>query len=168
MSKKEIHHPDGRIEHPDVKFEPKDIRFGWILTIIIAACCVAVTHYFLVWKFYGWQRSAQAAIKAAPYVPAIIPSSQLPPQPRLEQLDQMAGVESSNVFKRLAAKEKFLNSYGPTSDKDFVHIPIRQAIKAIAGRLPVREESQKCINKDAGLMDSGQSNSGRIFRGEYQ
>jgi hypothetical protein len=165
MSKEEIQHPDGRLEHPDVKYEAKDIRFGWILTIIIAGCCVAVTHYFLVWKFYGWQRSVQATNKAAPYVPAIIPSSQLPPQPRLEQIDQLTGVASSNVFKRLAAKEKALNSYGPTAEKGFVHIPIQQAIKALAGQLPVGKEPAE-HKTDAGLIDSGESNSGRMFRGE--
>ena len=38
----------------------------------------------------------------------------------------------------LAAKEKALNSYGPTAENGFVHIPIQQAIKArcrqVAGR----------------------------------
>jgi hypothetical protein len=166
MNNEKFQQPDERIEHPDVRYEATDIRFGWIFALIIAGCCVAATHYFLVWKFYGWQRGVQATNKASPYIPAIIPSSQLPPEPRLEQLDQLAGVESSNVFNRQAAKEKLLRNYGPADDKGFMHIPIQQAIKKIAGQLPVRKEPQKQINKDAGLIDAGQSNSGRMFRGE--
>ena len=47
---------------------------------------------------------------------------------------------SPNIDKRLAAQEKMLNSYGPTEEKGFVHIPIQQAIEAVADKLPVRKQ----------------------------
>ena len=77
----------------------------------------------------------------------------------------MAAVESSDVFKRLAAKEKALNSYGTTAENGFVHIPIQQAIKAVAGSLPAKGTSQGRAAHDNGLLESGDSNSGRMFRG---
>ncbi len=166
MNKEEIRYSDGRIEHPGVRHEPTDIRFGWILMLIIAACCVVAVQLFLIWKFYGWQRSAQEEIKKTPYRLAPMTSTQLPPEPRLEQLERMAKEESANVFKQLAAREKMLDSYGATSEKGFVHIPIRLAIKAIAGELPVEKKPAKQGTHEAGLIDAGESNSGRMFRGE--
>jgi hypothetical protein len=69
------------------------------------------------------------------------------------------------VFAKLAAQEKVLNSYGPTAEKGFVHIPIQQAIKATVGKLPVKRQTQGEAAKDRGLIDAGESNSGRMFRG---
>jgi hypothetical protein len=93
-------------------------------------------------------------------------STQLPPEPRLEQLDRMAGnTENSDVSKSLAAKEKVLNSFGPTTEKGFVHIPIQQAMKAVAGKLPARKEPQPPTVANQGLLEAGESNSGRMFRG---
>ena len=68
--------------------------------------------------------------------------------------------------KQLAAKEKLLHSYGSTADKGFVQIPIEQAMKAVAGTLPVaKESSQGRAVKGNGLLEAGESNSGRMFRG---
>ena len=72
---------------------------------------------------------------------------------------------ASNFSKALAEKEKVLNSYGPSEEKGFVHVPIQEAIKATAGKLPVRKQPPGGAN-DNGLMDAGQSNSGRMFKGE--
>ena len=88
------------------------------------------------------------------------------PQPRLDQLDRMTPEESAAVNKQLAAKEKALHSYGSTADKGFVQIPIEQAMKAVAGTLPVAKESpQGRAAKGNGLLEAGESNSGRMFRG---
>ena len=92
-------------------------------------------------------------------------ADRLPPEPRLEQIDRMAGAGASKFSKALAEKEKVLNSYGPSEEKGFVRVPIQEAIKATAGKLPVRKQPPGGV-KDNGLMDAGQPNSGRILNGD--
>jgi len=141
----EIRYPDGRIEHPAVQHEPRDVRFGCVLALILGACCFAAVHYFVIWRYFWNRADAQAEMKKSPYPLAPTPSTQLPPEPRLEQIDRMSRDEASNVYYRQLAKEKLLNSYGPTEEKGFVHIPIQQAIDAVAqeaqaGKLPERNQ----------------------------
>jgi hypothetical protein len=162
----EICYPDGRIEHPGVGHEPSDIHFRPIPVLMAIGCAILAVLGYTIWRFYWFQAAAQEDIKASPYPLAPGLSAKLPPEPRLEQLDRMAAVESSDVSKRLAAKEKALNSYGATVEKGFVHIPIQQAIKAVAGSLPVAKgSSQGRAAHDSGLLEAGESNSGRMFRG---
>jgi hypothetical protein len=148
-----------------VRYERKDIRLRGLLILMAGAACFTAILYFAIWRFFWWQESVQEAIKESPYPMAPRMSTQMPPKPRLEQLDRMAGVKSSDVDKSLAAKEKALDSYGPTADKGFVHIPIQQAIKAVAGKLPVRKQPQPPPADQSGLLEGGQSSSGRMFRG---
>jgi hypothetical protein len=89
----------------------------------------------------------------------------LPPKPRLEQIDRMANKANPDALKSLEAKEKALNSFGPTEEKGFVHVPIRQAMKAVAGKLPVRKEPPTSTAAGKGLLEGGESNSGRMLRG---
>jgi hypothetical protein len=153
-------------EHPGVYYEPKDIRTGCLLAMMAVAACVVVAIGLGMWWFYWAEAGLQQAEKRSLYPLAPEPSDQLPPEPRLEELNRLAGVWESDVRKRLAAQEKTLNSYGPTDEKGFGHIPIEQAIKTLAGNLPVR--SQPPAIKDRGLVDWGQSNSGRMFWGGSQ
>jgi hypothetical protein len=161
----EIHQPDGHIEHPEVRYEPRDANFGWILAIGIAALVlVALIFSLLLWFFYQY-RDYQAAIKRSPFPLAPSPSETLPAQPHLEQLDRTAGIERSNMYVREAAKEELLHSYGPTSDQEFVRIPIDRAITLLENKLPARPEppaSQR--RRENGLVDAGEPNSGRLFR----
>jgi hypothetical protein len=143
-------------------YERKDIRFGWLAAVLVAVCCFAAIHYYTIWRLLWFREGVQESQVQSPYPMAPKLSAKLPPEPRLEQLDRLAGVDSSEVNKRLAAQEKLLNSYGPTADKGFVHIPIQQAIRAVAGQLPVRKQRGE-TTKDNGLIDSGESNSGRMF-----
>ncbi len=173
VAEEEIRYADGRIEHPGVRYEPKDIRLGCLLAVVVAAGCVLAVMGYLVWRFYWSEAAAQAERKKSPYpmAPAMseeppwTPSPGGPYQPRLEQLDRMSGDRSADVYQRLADKEKTLNSYGASGEKGFVHIPIQQAIKAVAGTLPVaKEPSQGRVARSNGLVDGGASNSGRMFR----
>jgi hypothetical protein len=150
-------------EHADVRYERKDIRLSGLLWLIVAAICILVVLGFGIWHFYWWQAGTEQASKRSPYGAA--PSAQLPPEPRLEQIDRLAEGEAASVLTKLAAQEKALNSYGPTAEKGFVHIPIQQAIKAVAGKLPVKQRQRGEAAKDQGLIDAGESNSGRMFRG---
>lgn len=161
-----IRYPDGRIEHPRVRHEPRDIPFGWIFVFIVVLSCVATVHYYLVWRYLQAQMAGQDVVKRSPFPLAPTPSTKLPPEPRLEQLNRMSGVEESNVYARRAAAEKILHSYGPTEEKGFVRVPIQQAMEMVAGKLPARKDTPQA-NAD-GLLDGGGPNSGRIFRGRSQ
>jgi hypothetical protein len=124
--------------------------------------------FFLIWRFYWCQAGVTENVPQSPF-PVAPRSTTLPPEPRLEQIDHMARKEKSNVVRRLSAEEKILNSRGPTADEGFVHIPIQEAIQAVAaearaGKLPQRKSSPSANNR--GLLDAGEPNSGRVFRGE--
>ena len=141
------------------RYERKDIHLRWFLAILVAAVCFVAVETFVIWKFYWAEESAQEAAKGSTKELA----SPLPPEPRLEQLDRLAGVEGSNIDKRLAAQEKKLNSYGPTAEKGFVHVPIQQAIDAVADTLPVRKQPPSKTANNRGPIAAGQSNSGRAI-----
>ncbi|MCE5268156.1 MAG: hypothetical protein LLG00_09755 [Planctomycetaceae bacterium] len=153
-------------EHPGVHFERKDVRFGCLLAALLAAGCVLVGLSYTIWQFYWWQAGVHEREGRSPYPMAPAPSTRLPREPRLEQLERMARVESDTLSSRLAAQQRVLDSYGPSGEKGFVHIPIEQAIKAVAGRLPVRHKPPEAPVKSRGLVNSGDSNSGRMFRGD--
>lgn len=144
MSEQEIRHPDGRIEHPAVRFERRDIHFGWVLALVVAACCVLVVHFAVTWKIFEWQKTRLAKENASPYsvLPSPVTIDELPPAPRLEQIDRLTLKEHADISKRLLLKEKDLHSFGPTTEKGFVHVPIEDAIKTIANELPVRTEEK--------------------------
>jgi len=157
------------IENPAVRYEPRDIGVRGVLVLMVVACGVLVVIAYVVWRFYWFQAGGREAIRPSPYAMTPGVPAPLPPEPRLEQVDRMAGIETSSAAKLLSAKEKVLNSYGPAAEKGFVHIPIQQAMKTVAaearaGKLGERRPSPPA--KDQGLLDSGESNSGRVFRGD--
>jgi hypothetical protein len=161
----EIHHPDGRIEHPSVRYERTDASFGCILSILIAALIFGIVAFAGVRLFFDEYRNYQAEIKKSPYPLAPEPSTALPREPRLEQIDRLAEVETPNVHEREAAKEKILNSYGATQESGFVHVPIERAMSLLADKLPVRAKPPANQTEHSnGLIDAGESNAGRVFR----
>jgi hypothetical protein len=148
-----------------VRYERKDIWLRWVLALLLGAMCFVAILLFVIWRLF-WLREGIVEAAKSPYAVAPRSATQLPPEPRLEQIDRLAGVAASDVNKRQTAQERILNSYGPTADKGFVHVPIRQAIRAVAGQLPVRHKSPGETAEDNGLIDAGESNSGRMFREE--
>jgi hypothetical protein len=162
---KEVHHADGRIEHPRVHRETRDARVGCIFALMGAAICIAALHYYGLWRYYVFQEAQQQQSKQSDHPLSPKPSRALPPAPRLEPLDRMAEFEGSNVFARRAVRERRLHGYGPTEEEGYVHIPIEQAVRQLAGKLPAREEPPPAPQKSHGLVTGGESNSGRMFRG---
>jgi hypothetical protein len=148
--------------HANVKYERKDIRLRWVVGLFSLLGVFVICMLFAMLKFYWYEEEAEKKIKGP--TEALAPA--LPPEPRLEQIDKLAGVEASNVDARLAAQEEMLNSYGPTGEKGFVHVPIQRAIEAVADKLPVREQPPGEAAKGRGPVAGGDSNSGRMIRGE--
>jgi hypothetical protein len=161
----ETRNPDGRLEHPSVKTEKSDASFSGVLIVLLGAMgFAAIVYGVLLGFFYKW-RQDEAVVKRSPFPLAAEPSSSLPPPPRLEPLDRTEGIESSNVFRRLEKKEDEMNTYAPTSDKGYVRIPVGRAMDRLAGKLPARAAPPAEARRRAdGLTDSGESNSGRMFR----
>jgi hypothetical protein len=160
-----IGRPDGPLEHPTVRYERSDANYRWIIGLIGAAVVVGVLIHVGLWLLFTYYRERQAEVKKSPFPLAPVPSEALPPEPRLEQLDHMKGVERSNALERQAVKEKDLNSYGPTSEEGFIHIPIDRAMQLLENKLPVRTETPGDRKRENGLLDAGAPNSGRMFRG---
>jgi hypothetical protein len=137
----EIRHPDGRIEHPAVRHEPTDASFHWILGVVLGAGVVGAIIFLVILAFFNHSREALAVASKSRFPLAAKPSWSLPPEPRLEQLDRLAGVTSADVLVRQQAKLERLNSFGPAEEKGFAHIPINRAIELLANKLPARNEA---------------------------
>ena len=126
-------------EHPDVRYERKDIRLGGLLLVdrrgdLRAGGCEFWRMALLL--VAGGGRASDQAVAVFAGAGAVRRSCR-PSRGWSRSIGWRQG-EAANVFAKLAAQEKVLNSYGPTEEKGFVHIPIQQAIKVIAGKLPVR------------------------------
>lgn len=164
----EIRHPDGRIEHPEIRTEPTDASFGWILGLVVAATVAAAVVFIVILWLFNTYRSHQAALKKSPFPLAPGPTMSLPPTPRLEQIDHSSGLPVPNGVDRESGQENLLSSYGSTPDEGFIRIPIDRALDFLANKLPHRESSAAKDSRDNGLVDDGESNSGRVFREKPQ
>ena len=84
----------------------------------------------------------------------------------MEQINRMEKIEKGNVYLREETKEAKLANYGPVGD-GYVHIPIDRAMDLLADKLAARPEqpSEEQAKRQNGLVDAGEPNSGRMFRG---
>jgi len=158
--------PPGGLLHAEVRHEHSDASFRWILGIIIGAMVFAAIVHAVVLRFFYSYQDYQDVIKRSNYPLASTHAESLPPEPRLEQVNRMAGIEKGNVYLREEGKEARLHSYGST-EEDYVHIPIDRAMDFLAGKLPARtnQPTTDQARRQNGLVDAGESNSGRMFRG---
>lgn len=161
----EIRRPEGQVEHPRIHRERSDLSARLVYALLVVATCLAVVHYYLIWQMYWYKAAWQEEQKRPPYPASPLPAERLPAEPRLEQLDRLARADAADGYKRLAAKEWLLHRYGPREERGFVRIPIEQAMQIVADQLPVRAAGPPNPH-DQGLVDWGEPNSGRLFRGE--
>ncbi len=157
---------NGEPVHPDVRYEHTDVSFPGVMTVLGVLMFCGLLIFFFVWLVFYRIQLQQKVVKKSPFPLAPEPSETLPREPRLEQIDRMAGVERPNVYVRESDRLKVLENYGPAEEDAYVHIPIDQAMKMLAGKLPSRKEpSAEQRRRSGGLVDAGESNSGRMFRG---
>jgi len=162
---REVRYPDGRIEHLSVRREPRDVRALWIIAVFSAGVILGIILLIVVWGLFEHGQRKQNEAKASTYPLAPEPSLALPREPRLDPLNKTLGNKEADVYAREAANELRINTFGPTEEKGFVRIPIREAIKLAVSRLPVRKQAPTdSAGKDNGLRDGGEPNSGRIFQ----
>lgn len=160
-----VEHPDGKIEHPWVSHEQRDASFKGVFIVMVATIALGALEFFLVHVFFSSQEGAQSKEKKSPFPLAQTPSEKPPAAPRLEQIDRSRGLRES-AYSIEAPLERTLHRYGDSSEAGFVHIPIEQAIKLVAPELKVRTSRPKGVARDNGLVDGGESNSGRLLRKE--
>jgi hypothetical protein len=153
---------------PEIRFEERDVRFRWVLIVAVVSCVIGGAIFALVRGFYQVVLQSRPEGQATAFAPSEKPTSQLPPEPRLELLDRLKKTPASNVSKWEQGEEKSLERYGPSDEKGYVRIPLQRALQIVAGHLPARKEADRPKYKDRGLVDGGESNSGRMFRGAAQ
>jgi hypothetical protein len=153
-------------QHAEVKHESRDVRFRVILVGAVATCVAGALLQLAVFRFYGWQLEKRNAEAVTTFPLAPEPSSNLPPEPRLEPLERVERGSELDAGELYAPMEHQLHAYGETDDERFVHVPIEQAMKALAGKLAVRDQTDQKLHRDYGLVDSGEPNSGRLLREE--
>jgi hypothetical protein len=149
---------------PDNRYESRDVRFRWVLIVAVLGCCIGAVIFFLVRGFYWAVLESRSDGQATAFAPRETPTGQLPPEPRLELLDRLEKTPASNVSKWERGEEKALETYGSSDEKGFVRIPLQRAMEPQLVRLKARQESDRPRFKDKGLVDAGESNSGRMFR----
>jgi hypothetical protein len=159
-------HADGPITHPEVRYETSDLNFRWLLAILIGAMVFGMIIQLAVWDFFSDYRAVQAEVKKSPFPLAPAPTDSLPPEPRLEQLDRLEEALASTAAAREATELSILNSYGPTLEEGYVHVPIDRAMKLVQRQLRSRADRQTEDKRENGLMDAGAPNSGRMYRGK--
>lgn len=164
----EIRHPDGRLEHPEVRFETKDANAAWIFAILGGTVIfLGVVHGSVLGFFIGY-RDHLARIDRSPFPLAPGPNEKPPRQPRLEQIERLAGSKEINVYAREAAKLKTLKSYGKTEAEGYIHIPIDKAMQMLVEKKMLKSRPEQPAEEEKrsrGLVDSGEPNSGRLLRG---
>ncbi len=160
----DVPHPDGRLKHPEIRYETKDANFRWILGLIVAALVLAALIHLTILGFFYRYREHLDTKRQSPFPLAATPSGELPPEPRLEQVDRLEGITRADFYVREKSKLSVLDSYGRTEVEGFVHIPVDQAMRILAGKLPVRQAEKAGERHDLGLVDFGEPNSGRVFR----
>lgn len=150
-----------RLLHNEVQFEQADIATSRIVGVLFVIGLVFVgvalaCRWVLDLNASGLDRTARSPQYAAP-------ADRLPTAPRLEPLDRSETTASSDVFAKQLAMEHELHGLGDTVETGFVHIPIEQAMKLFVSQLSVRPGDAKPPTKGFGLVDGGESNSGRLF-----
>lgn len=161
----DVHDPDGRLEHPHVRYEKRDVRLRWVLISLVLLAAVAAVQFVLMRSYFHAQEHNQSVRKASSYPLAPKPSGRLPGEPRLEEIDRLAGIESANVRDRELLSQRILSTYGTTPEKGFIRIPIWHAMRSVLADLPVRQQQpQQQPAKDEGLLYFGDPNSGRVYR----
>ena len=155
----------GEAGHAKVRFEPTDISFRGVLVVVVIAALLVPLHQFCMLMFFGHEERADLTARQSEFSPASEGKTLLPVEPRLEQLDRMAGIETPDVYRRQIAAEATLNGYGSTPDAGFVHVPIDWAMEQVVSRLPVKVSKSQGPISNRGLLDAGEPNSGRVFRG---
>lgn len=163
MAKSKSHKADGQYTNPEVRFERHDIapasvlNFAIVLTVVIAVASAIAT-----WLALALTR-AENKIKETSLPPAAVDKDFLPPQPRLEALEDLREKKKAELFPPrakayLTGQEQLLLRGKPAAGVE----PISEAITQLAGRLPARKQPAP---EAFGVMLPSKASSGRVDTG---
>jgi len=157
--------PAGEAKNAKVHFEPTDISLRGVLIVVVVAGLLMPLHQFCMMMFFQHEERSERVGHPAELPRTMDENGVLPVEPRLEQLDRLAGIATPDDGRQQMLAEATLNSYGSTQDKEFVHVPIHWAMEQVVSRLPVNVSKSHGPVSNRGLLDAGEPNSGRMFRG---
>src|SRR5689334_16234744 len=103
------HQGDGPVQNPGVRRERTDLSLRAILIVLGVALALGVFFHVAVWGFFRDHLGYQARVKVSPFPLAPEPSTALPREPRLEQVERLDDPRSENVGRRMRVKEDALN-----------------------------------------------------------
>jgi hypothetical protein len=137
--------PEGHAEIPTTRYERRDVNARGIVLVGVAMIVCAVVIHLVAWWVFDYLQARDKARKQSPFPLAATEPKKPTPEPRLEQVNRMAGkVEDARPL--YAAERKRLETYGRVPDeKGVIRIPIQRAMELIVEekRLPAREEPPK-------------------------
>src|SRR5262245_58959877 len=153
--------PEVRFERSDVEI-PKVVRFASVLALVLAVSAV----FAIV---IGWRLTRdQNRIKATDLPPAAIdrePGAHLPPEPRLESIDDVRERDRKNISLfppraggYLKREKEELEKGNPADGVE----PIAESMTQLAGKLPARKQPPPTT---FGVTLPSKSSSGRATTG---
>jgi hypothetical protein len=151
-------HTTNGYTNPEVRFERTDVddralaKLAIGLVVLIAVSTAIVTGLFVAINRHEDRRKETTLPPAA--VDAL-PSDRLPPQPRLEALDD---IRERNVRLQPPRARDFLGAQEALlakGDKKKGILPIEEAIDALAGKLPHRKDVPASSSPQPGKASSG-------------
>jgi hypothetical protein len=134
----ETNHP----ESPPLRHEERDIDVRSVYAVGGALVVVAVVVHLAAWWIFDALNKSEREDKRSAFPLAAKESGGLPPEPRLQEINRLAG----NAGPLYAAEQRRLETYGWVDEKEsIVHIPIDRAMKLIVEekRLPSRPPAEK-------------------------
>src|SRR5207247_7410869 len=128
-----------------------------------AGAVLAIVHVAIVFFFVG-SREDLADARRSKYPLAPGPSTALPPEPRLEQLDRHEATASSRLPRFGKVKMELLHRYGRADEDGFVYIPIDRAMKMLGNKVPARGAQGERRSRARGLVGVGGRECGRVAK----
>jgi hypothetical protein len=131
---------DGVAEHHGVRFERSDIEPRGVVAFGVGLVVALVLISLILWGLFAFLADRAKAHNTKDQLPqAAVDDNRLPPQPRLEEIDDLR--EGKLAFRPARAKQYRGRQETRLEEGDPAQgaIKIDDAIKAVAGKLPVRK-----------------------------
>jgi hypothetical protein len=150
-------------DHPTVRYEHRDVRFPAVALVIVFAIICGAADFYAVWTIFQDRERDLHEQNVSRYLLDAESDRVLPVAPRLEQLDRLEGSRGDASNRQELSQEQLLATYDSTPEEGYIRIPIERAMDLVSGKLRSRSQGRP-TGKDSGLVDAGESNSGRMLR----
>lgn len=134
--------PGGSASENATLYERKDVNIPAILVIGGVLAVTVIISQLVSWWVFDYIRARDRETKTSPFPLAAQNRGQMPPNPRLEEIDRMEALQKEHAPARLYETEmRQLESFGWDEKTHTARIPIEKAMKIIVeqNRLRTRE-----------------------------